>query len=234
MIGPEESTAEQFGSSTAKVHEEQPAKKKRVLKPEVVIVRKGNEKYVPPAKRKVSFVPEESESSSDEEEDQKSGTPTGQTSSGKNTSSTKDKDPSVFKKSVDEEIAERIYRGSVVLDVAELISVSPAVRRSVLRRARNCKIQPKEMQAMIQVEGIDGTHEESTVLEYFELEELAQPGLEVLMEPRGDLPEGAIVQRDVVEQFRQDRPPADREKRIIVAARRGEDLRWFSNSIYGY
>ncbi|THU77215.1 hypothetical protein K435DRAFT_608978, partial [Dendrothele bispora CBS 962.96] len=39
------------------------------------------------------------------------------------------------------------------------------------------------------------------------------------------LPEGAIVQRDVVEQFRQDRPPADREKRIIVAARRGEDLR---------
>ncbi|THU76978.1 hypothetical protein K435DRAFT_878462, partial [Dendrothele bispora CBS 962.96] len=197
-------------------------------------------KYVPPAKRKVSFVPEESESSSDEEEVQgtkqdsqkeaskakqntarpfakivpinsrslpkegdfnpevpKSGTPTGQTSSGKNTSSTKDKDPSVFKKSVDEEIAERIYRGSVVLDVAELISVSPAVRRSVLRRARNCKIQPKEMQAMIQVEGIDGTHEESTILEYFELEELAQPGLEVLMEPRDDLPEGAIVQRDV-------------------------------------
>ncbi|THU78260.1 hypothetical protein K435DRAFT_700431 [Dendrothele bispora CBS 962.96] len=157
---------------------------------------------------------------------QKSGTSTGQTSSGKNTSSTnKEKDPSVFKKSVDEEIAERIYRGSVVLDVAELISVSPAVRRSVLRRARNCKIQPKEMQAMIQVEGIDGTHEESTVLEYFELEELAQPGLEVLMESRDDLPEGAIVQRDVVEQFRQDRPPADREKRIIVAARRGEDLR---------
>ncbi|THU76897.1 hypothetical protein K435DRAFT_703731, partial [Dendrothele bispora CBS 962.96] len=45
------------------------------------------------------------------------------------------------------------------------------------------------------------------------------------MEPRDNLPEGAIVQRDVVEQFRQDRPPADREKRIIVAARRGEDLR---------
>ena len=57
---------------------------------------------------------------------------------------------------------------------------------------------------MIQVDGDDGPHEESTVLEYFELEELVQPGLEVLMEPRDNLPEGAIVQRDVVEQFRQD------------------------------
>jgi hypothetical protein len=137
----------------------------------------------------------------------------------------------MFKSSADEELAERIFRREIDLSVEELFAVSPAVKKAILRRAKNTKIRPRQMNAFVQgmPDGFMTIDEDErpapAPFSYFSLEELEDPGFEVLLEEKEGLEAGAVVHRDIVEQFRKDRPIEDRGKKIVVVARKGEDLR---------
>ena len=129
----------------------------------------------------------------------------------------------------DEEIAERIFKGNHTLTTEEIFEVSPAVKKALICRTKNSKVQSHTMEALIQStqERLDPSVKtpKPETLSYFKLEEITDPGYDILLEDTGELTAGSIVHRDIVDQFRKDRSIEDQGKKIIIVSRKGESLR---------
>jgi hypothetical protein len=137
-----------------------------------------------------------------------------------------DKAKPLFRVGIEEELADRILHGELHLSALEALVVAPGVKRVLKRKMNNLNLQPRKMKTFVQVN--KGKKEEpiseQQEVPYFLITDLEQPDLEVYMQSSEGLPQGALVQRDIADQFFKDRPD-DRDKKIIVVAREAHDLR---------
>ncbi|KAL0062715.1 hypothetical protein AAF712_010410 [Marasmius tenuissimus] len=125
---------------------------------------------------------------------------------------------------VEEEIVERMMKQELSVTQEELLAISPGVKKIFQRKARNRAIQRTSVESFIQeiasedvekVEKVIGM-EASYVVQVSDMDLDEQ--FEVLKVAVGDLPAGAVVQKDITEVFRQDIESSDRSKIIIVAS----------------
>jgi hypothetical protein len=136
-----------------------------------------------------------------------------------------DKSASADILSVEERIAERLMKQEVALSQEELLSVSPGVKKALLRKTRNQNVRRKSITSFSQEltsEGVEAMRPEvemgaSYVVHVEDIIELENT-YEVLLHDVGNLPAGAVVQKDIVETYRQDLSSEERGKVIIVAS----------------
>ena len=130
-------------------------------------------------------------------------------------------------KGTDEDVATDLCRSEVSLSIEEVAAISPSVRKILMRKLRNRQVSGKPAKTFFSE--LASYRRSSEPLEYkpvlsehslvIDVEDIAlEEVFEVLTEPRGKLPEGAVVQRDPVETYQQDVPEGKRKDVIIVAS----------------
>jgi hypothetical protein len=125
----------------------------------------------------------------------------------------------------EERIAKGILEGSVTVQNQDILTASPAVKRIVSRVATHRKVKTRLRKTLWLEEGkqVRRKHEGKDE-PYYAVDDFVDPMFEILTEPLGDLPAGALIHRDSVEMFIQDNPDA-RNNKIIIVARDSHDLR---------
>jgi hypothetical protein len=125
----------------------------------------------------------------------------------------------------EERIAKNILEGSVTLQNQDILTASPAVKKIVSRVTTHRKVKTRLRNTLWLDKGkpVRNTHEGKDE-PYYAVDDFVKPVFEILSEPLGELPAGAIIHRDSVEMFLQDNPDA-RNKKIIIVARDSHDLR---------
>ncbi|KAF9254246.1 hypothetical protein L218DRAFT_886696, partial [Marasmius fiardii PR-910] len=126
----------------------------------------------------------------------------------------------------EEEVADLILSSNTMLSTGKLLKVSPGVRKIVMQRLRNMTSQKSplknfltemwaEMVDVVTSEDVDN----SASLFMVHVDDLPKiETYEVLKVTTDMLPAGAIVQRDIVETYKNELPPEERDKVIIVAS----------------
>ncbi|KAK1223430.1 hypothetical protein PQX77_013696, partial [Marasmius sp. AFHP31] len=125
---------------------------------------------------------------------------------------------------VEEEIVERMMKQELSVTQDELLAISPGVKKLFLRKARNRAVKRTSVASFMSVMAAEGSEgvvetigsEASYVVQVSDIDLDEQ--FEVLKVAVGDLPAGAVVQKDITEVFRQDIESKDRKKIIIVAS----------------
>jgi hypothetical protein len=129
-------------------------------------------------------------------------------------------------KGTDEDVATELCQSEVSLSIEEVAAISPSVRKILMRKLRNRKVSGKPAKSFFS--DLSSTRRSAEPLEYkslsehtlvVDVEDIAlEEVFEVLIEPRGNLPAGAVVQRDPVETYQQDVPAGERKDVVIVAS----------------
>ena len=130
-----------------------------------------------------------------------------------------------------DKLADRILDNPIQITPKEALAASPELRKAMVRKSRDVRADIRNARAYLR-EGLGLEQEPSVYIEnYVEGAEIVDAddieidvAFEVLEFARGNLPQGAIVQKDVVEQYKMELPPEDRGK-IIIVARVAEHLR---------
>ena len=136
---------------------------------------------------------------------------------------------------IEERMVDQVLRGEITMQVVEALAISPVVKRILKRKLNNRELNPKRrVQQPKGVKAFNIQEIESNSTEeplrnaptesYFDIEDLAPATFQILMNGAENLPRNAIVHRDIVDQFYADRPE-DRDKKVIIVARRADDLR---------
>ena len=135
----------------------------------------------------------------------------------------------LFKPGLEEKVADLIFKGKIELTGEEAAALSPAIRKVILRKARNKKVtprrRPKGMESMFTALGIETT-DDSSVLNlpdtYINIEDIAlerEEMFEKLTEDRDQMKAGSWVQRDVVDTFLRDLDENDDKREVPLVAR---------------
>lgn len=141
----------------------------------------------------------------------------------------------LFKEGAEEEIADRIFKQKVELTPEEIATISPKVRRILLRKTQNKRVEPqKRLSQTVFLSTVDENGEEhpgsphQVLQKYIRVEDvfLAQEDVfETLTQDVGDLKAGSIVQKDPVEAFRRDMAEDDERRNLSIVASTGNALR---------
>ena len=126
---------------------------------------------------------------------------------------------------VEERLAERLMQQEILLTQDELLSVSPGLRRALQRKTRNQNVRRRPVASFMEEltsEGAELMRPEvekgaSYVVHAEDIKELENT-FEVLQYAEGDLPAGAVVQKDITEVYKQDLGSEERNKIIIVTS----------------
>ena len=144
--------------------------------------------------------------------------------------------PELYKDGTEEEIADRIFKNKVELSAAELSQISPKVRKILMRKMQNKRVQPQNrLSETVYMSTLaeDGVTEvdckpQRIMTKYIRAEDLFLPDEDVFMvleHDVGHMKAGSIVQRDPVEVFRNDLADDDEKKKLTVVASTGNGLR---------
>ena len=140
-----------------------------------------------------------------------------------------------------EKLATCLFESKVDLSEAELLAISPEVRRIMIRKARNQRVKPRVRTSaeVFNAVSVDSTEESKGVrvlTKYIDVADIQLPPeemFEVLKYDRDGLKAGSIVQRDVVQCFRNDMSEGDERKDMVIVASNGNGLRAIYPSING-
>lgn len=140
-----------------------------------------------------------------------------------------------------ERIAARIYDAKIELSERELMGISPEVRKIMVRKAKNQRVKPRtresaEVYTITSPEDGGEPRGVKVMSKYLDVQDMHMPDedmFEVLKEDRGSLKAGSIVQRDVIQCFKNDMALEDERKDMIVVAQQGNGLRSIYPSING-
>ncbi|KAK1217758.1 hypothetical protein PQX77_019585 [Marasmius sp. AFHP31] len=142
---------------------------------------------------------------------------------GRGTSEVVDK-PIMKSTEVEEDIVDRMMKQELSVTQEELFAVSPGIKKIFQRKARNRAVRRTSVESFLNehsaehvgiLENVIG-NEESYIVQVADMNLDEQ--FEVLKVAVGDLPVGAVVQKDITEVFRQDIESNDCSKIIIVAS----------------
>ncbi|KAK1228201.1 hypothetical protein PQX77_008767, partial [Marasmius sp. AFHP31] len=125
---------------------------------------------------------------------------------------------------VEEDIVERMMKQELSVTQEELLAISPGVKKIFQRKAKNRAVRRTAVESFIQEVAAEDVeqmgkvigNEASYVVQVSDMDLDEQ--FEVLKVAVGDLPAGAVVQKDITEVFRQDIESNERSKIIIVAS----------------
>jgi hypothetical protein len=141
---------------------------------------------------------------------------------------------------IEEIVAKKLFSAQVSLTSEELLAMSPNLRRILARKARNARVAPTKREAVyVSTLLEDGTEVPEgkpalPIASCIMIEDIQLPDdevLEVLEYDQGNLPAGAVVQRDPVEAFKADLPDGDPRKNIVIVAGRSSSLRCIKTKI---
>lgn len=140
----------------------------------------------------------------------------------------------LFKEGAEEEVANRIFKQKVELTPKEIATISPKVRRILMRKAQNKRVEPQKrlsQPVFLTTVGENGeetlekTHQ--VLQKYIRLEDVflaKEDVFETLTQDVGNLKAGSIVQRDPVEAFRMDMAEDDDRRNLTIVASTGNAL----------
>lgn len=133
-----------------------------------------------------------------------------------------DDDWKVVKRNAVEEIAEKILKQEVEISTSHAIKASPELQRALLRKIKNRRLPRKDAKSFFEAEVAEKSLEDFSKFgkesQFVDIDELEiDQAFEVLIEPKGQLEAGSVVQKDIVEQYISDLPFEDRKKVVIVA-----------------
>ena len=141
----------------------------------------------------------------------------------------------LFKEGAEEEIADRIFKQRVELTPEEIATISPKVRRILMRKTQNKRVEPqKRLSQPVYLTTVSENGEETlekthqVLSKYIRLEDVflaKEDVFETLTHDVGNLKAGSIVQRDPVEAFRMDMAENDERRNLTIVASTGNALR---------
>jgi hypothetical protein len=163
-------------------------------------------------------------------------------SSEENTSPLKGKQPSyqirseLFKDGLAEEVAAKIFNGTIELSVQEMLGISTMVKKILERKFKNRRVQPKRgKSAYVAILAEDNETEipemPTGVLlrgDYIDIDDLTldpEVMFEYLTEDRDGMKAGSYVQKDIVECFHNDLSEEDERRNMIIVAKPSNGLR---------
>lgn len=126
----------------------------------------------------------------------------------------------------EEEVADLILGNNTMLPTGKLLKVSPGVRRIIMQRLRNMGTRRTPLKSFlteIWAETVDIIRPEERAEDVnsflLHVDDIPSGDVyEVLKVETNGLPVGAVVHKDIVETYKQELPPAERNKVIIVAS----------------
>ena len=145
---------------------------------------------------------------------------------------------SLFKPGRVEEIADKILQAGLDISSGDLIAISPNLQKIMQRKLKNSRVYKKPIRTMVQeIRDEDSPDNENLPEEedvhlpdaayMVDIDDLAYDKEDVFMvleEDSGSLKKGSCVHVDIVDQYQQDVPPADRDK-VIIVARQTDNLK---------
>lgn len=143
----------------------------------------------------------------------------------------------LFQPGLEEDLADKILKSEVTLTAAQVIQLSTKVQNAVLRKNKNKRVPVQKLKAFLveipdeddptNLRGIPVPSDDKKPAQWIDIDDLAPivEHFEVLLQDEGNLKAGSIVQRDIVDMFKQDLPDDDPRKNITIVARSSEGLR---------
>ncbi|KAJ4487524.1 hypothetical protein J3R30DRAFT_3695039 [Lentinula aciculospora] len=116
----------------------------------------------------------------------------------------------LFKPGLDEALANCIFKSKLELTAEELMELVPAVKKILLRKAKNTRVKPHKRKAAFYI-----LLDDLSIDEHFE----------VLLADCDGMKAGSLVQQDIVEVFHSDIPEGDARHGIVIVGSKSNGLR---------